>query len=52
MLKNTPLLEAKRENSKRETAEKRGQLRDRGPVRMFCESFKRLWKVEGCDAVV
>ena len=40
-------MEAKRDNSKRETAEKRGQLRVCGPVSLYCGSFKRLWEVEG-----
>ena len=46
-MKKTPLLEAKRDNRKRETAEKRGQLSNGGPVSLFCGSFKRLWEVEG-----
>ena len=46
-MKNTPLLEAKRDNTKRETAEKRSQLRVPGPVSLYCGSFKRLWKAEG-----
>ena len=46
------MLEAKRDNNKRETAKKRRQLRVPGPVSLYCGSFKRLWKVEGVDGAV